>query len=101
MGEISLEEQVQRLDERVSYLEDKLDDSYSDHMSRRRVKSVFPNDADVELNSSRGYFRGISYEVDIDEINSMISRISKKNGLDCEVVENGNGIGIEVWTNGR
>lgn len=105
MEEISLEEQVQRLERRVSYLERELGTNYDEHKFETRVKSTAPDDADIDFrdghfpNGSFGEFARIT-NINGDDAQYILGRLEETE-YGTALTETAEGLGVEVFTEDR
>lgn len=93
-----MEERVEELERRVSYLERELDLSYERHQFKRLANSL-PTDDDAVVVVSEGpygYHARIT-NINGDEVQRIIERVERQDDIDFAVTETGNGVGIEVW----
>ena len=101
MDEELLNEKVEELENRVSYLEAELEMSYEQERFRRQMESmVRTEDADVEIRDNQigGYharFTGLT----VDELNRAVESIEFRDvPYEWAMTETSEGIGLEVWT---
>lgn len=94
-----LEEQVEQLSDRVSYLERELEVSYMQNRFERRMFSLLPtDDHEVEISDGPyGYHARIT-DINGDDVQYIIDRLDSMDRYDYAVTETGAGLGMEVWT---
>lgn len=99
--EISLEETVQQLEERISYLERELELSYDEHKFERKMNTLVSGEYDLEINDNRvGGYHARFGELSADQLNYAIERLEfSESEYNWAMTETGSGIGLEVWTN--
>lgn len=97
MKEVSIEETVSNLQQRVAHLEREVETSYEEEQFKRRVSSFFPDDATIEYRDGHyGHFARIS-GLDGDEIQVALDKL-EKHDFGSAVTETADGPGMEVWS---
>ena len=95
-----LSERVSELEQRVSFLEGELEMSYEEERFRRRVRSIFPDDAEIESRDGHyGYFARVT-DIPGDDVQVAIDRLENTD-YGHAVTETGEGLGMEVWSEAR
>ena len=92
-----MEDRLAELEARVGHLERELETSYEEESFKRRVKSIFSDEQDIEFRDGHyGYFARVS-NLDGDEIQVALDRIENTD-YGCAVTETASGPGMEVWS---
>ena len=101
MDEELLNEKVEELENRVSYLEAELEMSYEQERFRRQMESmVRTEDADVEISDNQiGGYHALFTGLTADELNRVVESIEFRDvPYGWVITETSEGIGLEVWT---
>lgn len=95
-----LSERVSQLETRVAYLEGELETSYEEEQFYRRVRSIFPDSAEIETRDGHyGFFARVT-NINGDNVQAAIDRLESTN-YGHAVTETGEGLGMEVWSEPR
>lgn len=91
-----VEERLNRLERKVSFIEDELDVSYAEYEFRGRIGNLAPQDANIEVTVEPFYRHAFIDGLDTNDLNQVLDRLQQTD-YEYEVTETGGNLGVEVY----
>lgn len=91
-----LQRRLERLEKRITFIEDELDVSYDEYEFKSRISTHVPEDANIDVTVENFYKHAFIDGLDTNGLNAVLDWL-KRTDYQYEVTETGGNLGVEVY----